>query len=75
MFLYLSSFLLFVFPSVVVSILLVYLSAAGGLFCSGFNISCLLPIKKKTKKKGDKNIKLFIKWPFENEKRGMGVIV
>ena len=34
-------------PFAVVSILPVYLSGAGGLFCSGFNISCLLPIKKK----------------------------
>ena len=56
MFLYLSSFLLFVFPSVVVSILLVYLSAAGGLFCSGFNISCLLPIKKEKRKKRETKI-------------------
>ena len=46
-FLYLSSFLFFLFSLAVVSILPVYLSAAGGLFCFGFNISCLLPIKKK----------------------------
>ena len=50
-FLYFSSFLLFVFLLAVVSILLVYLSVAGGLFCFGFNISCLLPIKKKKEKK------------------------
>ena len=38
----------FLFSSLAdVSILPIYLSIAGGLFCSGFNISCLLHIKKK----------------------------